>query len=171
MTWRKVLGAVVASKRNELWSSDLCWMEVESWLIPVMCISRGEPPTSFGASELRQLTSFENRVQFSSPYPHSDYAIVTELAPYWCPFLVLCNDLHIVGNTPYNFGAMQLWSWLYLWKGGTRTCDLVNGLPCSSQLSYQVIRQLSDQVWVLKANLPGIHSGGEVFQGVLQMYL
>ena len=28
-------------------------------------------------------------------------------------------------------------------EGGTQTCDLANGLPCSNQLSYQVIWQLS----------------------------
>ena len=30
-----------------------------------------------------------------------------------------------------------------LTQGGTQTCDLANGLPCSNQLSYRVTRQLS----------------------------
>ena len=41
-------------------------------------------------------------------------------------------------------------------QGGTQTHDLANGLPCSNQLSYRVTRQLSGQVQVLKAELPGI---------------
>ena len=40
----------------------------------------------------------------------------------------------------------------------TRTLDLENALPYSSQLSYQVIWQLSDWIWALKAELPGIRS-------------
>ena len=38
----------------------------------------------------------------------------------------------------------------------TQTHDLANGLPCSNQLSYQVTRQLSGWIRVLKAELPGI---------------
>ena len=30
----------------------------------------------------------------------------------WSPFHVLCDDLHTVGDTPYIFGVIQLWSWL-----------------------------------------------------------
>ena len=38
-----------------------------------------------------------------NPYLQSDYVVMTELAPKWSPFHVLC-DLHIVGDTPYRFG-------------------------------------------------------------------
>ena len=39
-------------------------------------------------------------------------------------------------------------------QGGTQTCDLANGLPCSNQLSYQVTQKLSGWVQILKAELP-----------------
>ena len=45
------------------------------------------------------------------------------------------------------------WQWL---RRRTQPRDLANGLPCSDQLSYQVTRQLSGWVRVLKAELPGI---------------
>ena len=41
-------------------------------------------------------------------------------------------------------------------QGGTQTCDLANDLPCSNQLSYWVTWQLSGQIRVLNAELPGI---------------
>ena len=43
-------------------------------------------------------------------------------------------------------------------QGGTQTCDLANDLPCSNQLSYWVTWQLSGQIRVLNAELPGIQS-------------
>ena len=39
-------------------------------------------------------------------------------------------------------------------QGGTWTNNLANSLPCSNQLTYQVIWQLSGWVWVLKAEFP-----------------
>ena len=108
MTWRKVLWAVVAPKRNGLWSSDLRWIKVERRLIPVMCICGGDTPNGFGATELWKLTRFgkrENRLNLGAHIFRSDYAIMTELAPTWSPFHVLCDDLHIVGDTP-----IKIWS-------------------------------------------------------------
>ena len=49
-------------------------------------------------------------------------------------------------------------------QGGTRTHDLANGLPCSNKLSYRVTWQLSDRVWVLKAELPGIQPKSGILQ-------
>ena len=51
------------------------------------------------------------------------------------------------------------WRWfpVKVTQGGTRTHDLGNGLPCPNQLSYRVTWQLSGWVWLLKAELPGIH--------------
>ena len=114
MTWRKVLWADVAPKRNGLWRSDLRWIKVERRLIPVMCICGGDTPNGFGATELWKLTRFgkhENRLNLGAHIFRSDYPIMTELAPKWSPFHVLCDDLHIVGDTSYRFGVIQLWSW------------------------------------------------------------
>ena len=116
MTWRKVLWAVVAPKCNGLWSSDLRWIKVERRLIPVMCICGGDTPNGFGTTELWKLTRFgkrENRLNLGAHIFRSDYAIMTELAPKWRPFHVLCDDLHIVGDTPYRFGVLQLIKCLY----------------------------------------------------------
>ena len=79
-----------------------------------MCICGGDTPNGFGATELWKLTRFgkrENKLNLGAHIFRSDYAIMTELVPKWSPFHVLCDDLHIVGDTPYRFGVIQLWSW------------------------------------------------------------
>ena len=79
-----------------------------------MCICGGDTPNGFGATELWKLTRFgkrENKLNLGAHIFRSDYAIMTGLAPKWSPFHVLCDDLHIVGDTPYRFGVIQLWSW------------------------------------------------------------
>ena len=111
MTWMKVLWAVVAPKRNGLWSSDLRWIKVERRMIPVMCIC--------GALilELQSFESWQNlgnvKIGFNLGAHNfrSDYAIMTELAPKWNPFHVHCDDLHIVGDAPKRLEVIQLWSW------------------------------------------------------------
>ena len=99
-----------------LWSLEMHWMKVERWLIPVMCICEGAP-IGFGATGLWKLIRLGNMKTGFNLGAHtfqSDYAIVTGLAPKWSPFHVLCDDFHIVGNTPYRFGAIKLWSRLWL---------------------------------------------------------
>ena len=32
------------------------------------------------------------------------------LTPKWCTFCILSDDINIVGDIPYKFGAIQLWS-------------------------------------------------------------
>ena len=39
--------------------------------------------------------------------------VVVRLAPKWCTFCIL-SDINIVGDIPYKFGAIQLWSQLCL---------------------------------------------------------
>ena len=82
MTWRTVLGAVVAPQRNGLRSSDLRWMKVERQLIPVMCICGGDTPIGFGATELTrscceaitQLHRYTGAVESFLNYLHTEYA-------------------------------------------------------------------------------------------------
>ena len=50
------------------------------------------------------LCKYQNMGKIGAHIFRSDYAVVTELAPKWSPFHVLCDDLHIVGDTPYRFG-------------------------------------------------------------------
>ena len=49
MTWRIIVWAVAAQKRNVPWSSDSRWIKVERWLIPVMLWH----PIGFGATALK----------------------------------------------------------------------------------------------------------------------
>ena len=48
-------------------------------------------------------------------------------------------------------------------QGGTQTRDLANGLPCSNQLSYQVIRQLPcvDSYADLYCETAKVHNNGQ----------
>ena len=51
----------------------------------------------------------------------------------------------------------EKWQWL---RRRTRNRDLGNALPCSNQLSYQVIRQLSGWVQVLRSSCQGSSRSG-----------
>ena len=119
MTRREALAlwAAVAPKCNWVWCSDLCWMKVQRRSIPVMHICGGNTPTDFGATKLWMLTRFgkrENRLQFRSSYllVRLCYHDRTYTKREHLQSLVRCDDLHIVGDTPYRFGAIQLWNWL-----------------------------------------------------------
>ena len=45
------------------------------------CICGGDTPAGFGATEFTRFEKHESRVQLSSPYLRTDFAIGTGLAP------------------------------------------------------------------------------------------
>ena len=76
----------------------------------------GDTPYRFGVIRLwiwQNLGNVKIGFNLGAHIFRSDYAIMTKLAPKWSPFHLLCDDLHIIGDTPYRFGPIQLWSWLY----------------------------------------------------------
>ena len=59
---------------------------------------------SYTALKSSMFVQYQNMGKIGAHIFQSDCAVVTELAQKWSPFHVLCDDLHIVGDTPYRYG-------------------------------------------------------------------